>query len=209
MSQKPDSNKTRDAVSLGETMLLFQAEEYGALRHNERFRKFIGGTESNTMMALAKLGLTASWISRLGADEFGYNIRDFIRGQGVDTSGVVFDQEAPTGVFFVEKNAMDETRSLYYRTGSAASRMSFQGLDPDGINRMLDLIVSLAKTTGITVLLSSHLLHQVQRICDRVGIMRQGRLVDQGSIKELAQKLGQGREEATLEEIYMRYFQED
>lgn len=83
------------------------------------------------------------------------------------------------------------------------------GLDPDGINRMLDLIVSLAKTTGITVLLSSHLLHQVQRICDRVGIMRQGRLVDQGSIKELAQKLGQGREEATLEEIYMRYFQED
>jgi len=82
------------------------------------------------------------------------------------------------------------------------------GLDPDGINRMLDLIVSLAKNTGITVLLSSHLLHQVQRICDRVGIMRQGRLVDQGPIKELALKLGQGREEATLEEIYMRYFQE-
>ena len=149
MSQKPDSNKTRDAVSLGETMLLFQAEEYGALRHNERFRKFIGGTESNTMMALAKLGLTASWISRLGADEFGYNIRDFIRGQGVDTSGVVFDQEAPTGVFFVEKNAMDETRSLYYRAGSAASRMNFQDLDLDFISqhRILHL-------TGITPVLS-------------------------------------------------------
>jgi len=149
MSRKADSRKKRDAVSLGETMLLFQAEEYGALRHNERFRKFIGGTESNTMMALARLGFAASWIGRLGADEFGCNIRDFIRGQGVDTSRVVFDREAPTGVFFVEKNANDETRSLYYRAGSAAGRMNFKDLDLDFIagHRILHL-------TGITPVLS-------------------------------------------------------
>jgi 2-dehydro-3-deoxygluconokinase len=149
MSQKIESRHERDAVSLGETMLLFQAEEYGALRHNERFRKFIGGTESNTMMALARLGFSASWISRLGADEFGCNIRDFIRGQGVDTSGVIFDREAPTGVFFVEKNANDETRSFYYRAGSAASRMNFKDLDLDFIGRH-----RLLHLTGITPVLS-------------------------------------------------------
>ncbi len=82
------------------------------------------------------------------------------------------------------------------------------GLDPDGINKMLDLILSLVKSKGISVLLSSHLLHQVQRICDRVGIMRRGSLVDTGSLSELAKKLGDGREAAGLEEIYMHYFQE-
>ena len=80
------------------------------------------------------------------------------------------------------------------------------GLDPDGINKMLDLIVSLSKEQGISVLLSSHLLHQVQRICDRVGIMNHGRLMAQGSIEELAK--GKGLEGTGLEEIYMRYFQE-
>jgi ABC-2 type transport system ATP-binding protein len=82
------------------------------------------------------------------------------------------------------------------------------GLDPDGINKMLDLIVGLAREKNISVLLSSHLLHQVQRICDRVGIMRKGSLVDTGSLADLAKKLGDGREEAGLEEIYMHYFQE-
>lgn len=82
------------------------------------------------------------------------------------------------------------------------------GLDPDGINKMLDLIVGLAREKNISVLLSSHLLHQVQRICDRVGIMRKGSLVDTGSLSELAKKMGDGRESAGLEEIYMHYFQE-
>ncbi|MBW1713419.1 MAG: ABC transporter ATP-binding protein [Deltaproteobacteria bacterium] len=83
------------------------------------------------------------------------------------------------------------------------------GLDPDGINKMLDLIVDLSKEQGISVLLSSHLLHQVQRICDRVGIMNKGSLVAVGAIEDLArQKMGDGQEASSLEEIYMRYFQE-
>jgi ABC-2 type transport system ATP-binding protein len=81
------------------------------------------------------------------------------------------------------------------------------GLDPDGITRMLDLIVSLSREQGISVLLSSHQLHQVQRICNRVGIMIRGELVAVGAIDELA-KIKMGDEAASLEEIYMRYFQE-
>jgi ABC-2 type transport system ATP-binding protein len=83
------------------------------------------------------------------------------------------------------------------------------GLDPDGTNRMLDLVQSLSRQKNITVFLSSHLLDQVQRICDRVGIMIKGRLVAAGPIKELARdKLGIDREQYTLEEIYMKYFKE-
>lgn len=83
------------------------------------------------------------------------------------------------------------------------------GLDPDGTNRMLDLIQSLSREKNITIFLSSHLLDQVQRICDRVGIMINGNLVAMGPIDELAkQKLGVDQEAYTLEEIYMKYFKE-
>jgi ABC-2 type transport system ATP-binding protein len=83
------------------------------------------------------------------------------------------------------------------------------GLDPDGTNRMLDLIHSLSREKNITIFLSSHLLDQVQRICDRVGIMIKGDLVAVGPIEELAKKkLGVGKEHSTLEEIYMKYFKE-
>jgi ABC-2 type transport system ATP-binding protein len=83
------------------------------------------------------------------------------------------------------------------------------GLDPDGTQRMLDFIIGLGREKGITVFFSSHLLDQVQRISDRVGIMLKGRLVAAGPIAELAkQKLGVDQERYTLEEIYMRYFRE-
>ena len=84
------------------------------------------------------------------------------------------------------------------------------GLDPDGTNRMLDLIQGLSRQRGITIFFSSHLLDQVQRISDRVGIMIKGNLVAVGPIEQLArQKLGVGENEAyTLEEIYMKYFKE-
>jgi len=83
------------------------------------------------------------------------------------------------------------------------------GLDPDGTRRMLEMIQSLSRERGITVFFSSHQLDQVQRICDRVGIMLQGSLVGVGPLDALAkQKLGVDQAQYTLEEIYLRYFRE-
>jgi ABC-2 type transport system ATP-binding protein len=84
------------------------------------------------------------------------------------------------------------------------------GLDPDGTQKMLDFIRDLSRQKGITVFFSSHLMDQVQRISDRVGIMLKGNLVAVGPIEELAkQKVGIDQERYTLEEIYLRYFRED
>ncbi len=58
------------------------------------------------------------------------------------------------------------------------------GVDPAGSREFRDLILDL-KGRGITVLLSSHLLEQVQEICDRVGILADGVLVREGPLKEL------------------------
>lgn len=83
------------------------------------------------------------------------------------------------------------------------------GLDPDGALRIIELIHSLNRERKITVLLSSHNLHQVQKISHRVGIMAKGKLVALGSIDELArEKFGVEEEKRALEEIYMKYFQE-
>jgi ABC-2 type transport system ATP-binding protein len=63
------------------------------------------------------------------------------------------------------------------------------GLDPEGIEEMLQLITELSKKDGRTVLISSHLLYQVQRICDRVGIFVKGRLLAAGPIESLGEKV--------------------
>lgn len=63
------------------------------------------------------------------------------------------------------------------------------GIDPKGINDFLALIRDLSKNKGITVLLSSHILHQIEKICDRVGILVNGKLRALGNINDLATEL--------------------
>jgi ABC-2 type transport system ATP-binding protein len=58
------------------------------------------------------------------------------------------------------------------------------GVDPRGSAEIRDLIVA-CKSRGITVLLCSHLLGQVQEICDRIGILNHGALVREGKLEEL------------------------
>jgi ABC-2 type transport system ATP-binding protein len=61
-----------------------------------------------------------------------------------------------------------------------------EGLDPEGIHEMRELIKQLNRDHGLTVLLSSHLLAEVQQLCDRVAILNQGNLVFTGRWTELA-----------------------
>lgn len=63
------------------------------------------------------------------------------------------------------------------------------GIDPSGIHEILQLISRLAAEEGVTVLISSHLLHQVQQICHRVGIFVRGELIAQGTVDELSRQL--------------------
>ncbi len=66
------------------------------------------------------------------------------------------------------------------------------GLDPEAVNQLLDLILAMTKEEHLTVLLSSHQLQQVQRICSRVGIFVKGKMIAEGSIAQLAEQLAGG-----------------
>jgi ABC-2 type transport system ATP-binding protein len=61
------------------------------------------------------------------------------------------------------------------------------GLDPQGINQLLDLIAGLPGM-GTTVLLSSHQLYQVQRVCHSIGILSRGKMVIEGPIEQLGRE---------------------
>jgi ABC-2 type transport system ATP-binding protein len=69
-------------------------------------------------------------------------------------------------------------------------------IDPEGVAEILDMIRTLAVDKGVTVLLSSHLLNQVQAVCDRVAIFVSGSIVAQGRPHELAaQQVGHAKVE--------------
>lgn len=63
------------------------------------------------------------------------------------------------------------------------------GIDPEGVRELLALIRELSRNEGLTVLLSSHHLHQVQQICDRVGLFVRGKLIASGDIETLSREL--------------------
>jgi 2-dehydro-3-deoxygluconokinase len=138
-----------DVVTFGETMVLFTPQTPGPLRFSSSFQKSLGGAESNVAVALARLGHQVSWASRLGNDEFGLYIRNFLRGEGVDTSNVIFDDSYQTAVFFKEPRPARESAVYYYRKNSAANRLIPQDIKEEWIAS-----AKFLHLTGITPALS-------------------------------------------------------
>lgn len=75
------------------------------------------------------------------------------------------------------------------------------GLDPDGAVRILELITQLSRERGLTVLLCSHLLHQVQQMCRRIGIIVKGKLIVQGEVDKLGAAILKERQWNFLVEV--------
>ena len=74
------------------------------------------------------------------------------------------------------------------------------GLDPVGMREMRELILRL-KEEGKTIFLSSHLLSEVEQVCDHIGIIKEGRLVTQGRVDDLTSEMG-------LEKLFLRAIEE-
>jgi 2-dehydro-3-deoxygluconokinase len=119
-----------EVVTLGEVMVLLWPAGMDSLEEAALFERSFGGAEANVAIALARLGHRARWISRLGDDAFGRYVRRRLEQEGVQVDAAV-DTQAPTAVFFKERVRIGPRRVLYYRRGSAASRMSADDLSPD------------------------------------------------------------------------------
>ena len=74
------------------------------------------------------------------------------------------------------------------------------GLDPIGIQEIRNLLLSLSKEHGITILISSHILSEISQIADKIGVIKNGEMIKQISMKEIT------RENIDLEEYFMSHF---
>ena len=74
------------------------------------------------------------------------------------------------------------------------------GLDPIGIQEIRNLFLALSKDHGITKLISSHILSEISQIADKIGFIKNGKIVEQVSMKEIR------RENIDLEEYFMSHF---
>jgi ABC-2 type transport system ATP-binding protein len=62
------------------------------------------------------------------------------------------------------------------------------GLDPEGIHEMRETILRLHRELGLTILLSSHFLSEVEQLCTRIAVLNQGRMVFEGSLADTKQR---------------------
>ena len=74
------------------------------------------------------------------------------------------------------------------------------GLDPVGIQEIRNLLLSLSKEYGITILISSHILSEISQIADKIGVIKNGSMIEQVYMKDLI------KENIDLEEYFMSHF---
>jgi 2-dehydro-3-deoxygluconokinase len=136
-----------DVLCLGETMAMFVPAEPGPPAEVTTWHRTVGGAESNVACHVAALGSRSAWVSAVGDDALGTAVVSAVASFGVDVSGVVVDQDRPTGLYVKERDASGSP-VRYYRRGSAASGMGPALLDT------LPLDARVVHTSGITPALS-------------------------------------------------------
>lgn len=146
-------------VTIGETMALLTAPHKG-LHSGSCLPVGIGGAESNVAIGLARLGVSSTWISRLGADSFGALISRELRAEGVRVIAKN-DPTAPTGMMVKEHRGGTPWRVRYYRSNSAAAQLTPADLDETAIAE-----AGVLHLTGITPALGPGPLLTVQRAID-------------------------------------------
>jgi 2-dehydro-3-deoxygluconokinase len=139
-----------DVTSFGETMLRLSVPPGHRLEEARQFEIHPGGAESNVCAALASLGRSVGWVSKLPQGQLGSLVVRRLRAAGIDTSRVAYAADARLGTYYVEFAVPPRaTQVTYDRAGSAASRLSSTDID---WNYLLDTRV--LHLTGITPALS-------------------------------------------------------
>jgi len=119
----------RPVVLLGEALVALVATEPGPLASAPSFAPHVVGAESNVAIALARLGVPATFIGRTGDDAFGQAVRRALRADGVDVGHLGVDPERPTGLLVRDRRAYGAGEVAYYRTGSAGAGLAVADVD--------------------------------------------------------------------------------
>lgn len=117
-----------EILALGEAMVEFNQSS----KDEPNYLQGFGGDTSNFCIAASRQGARTGFVSAVGEDHFGRLLIDLWQREGVDTSAVRIDGQAPTGVYFVSHGSGGHQFD-YLRAGSAASRYAPRDLPLDAI----------------------------------------------------------------------------
>jgi 2-dehydro-3-deoxygluconokinase len=111
-----------DAITFGEAMVRLSPPAFRRLEQARSLEVHVGGAELNTAVALARLGRSTAWVSRLTRNPLGRLVANHAREAGVATDHVVWTDEDRVGLYFLEFGAAPRASGvLYDRKESAAA----------------------------------------------------------------------------------------
>ena len=105
-----------DVLAIGRAGVDLYSLDYGKpIEKVRRFAKYVGGSPANTVVGGTRLGLRCALVSRVGDDELGTFVRDFLAGEGVDVSHLRKDKRRKTGIVFAEISPGRDGKFVFYR----------------------------------------------------------------------------------------------
>jgi len=140
----------------------------GAMIETPRYPAYLTGRDTLKMLALesgAKNADIDGWLERVGI------------AHAAD--------RATTGYSVGMKQRLGLAAAFFTKPELVILDEPTSGMDPAGIQEIRALIVDLAKREGVTVILASHQLDEVKRVCERVAILSKGKVVAEGGVAEL------------------------
>lgn len=143
-----------DILALGEPLMELVRQPRDAQPSSpgeHRYRSGVGGDALNVLVAAVRQGARAGLISAVGEDDFGGDILEFCRAEGIETGYVHTDPNHPTGFIFIDPDPVAR-RFRYVRAGSAASRFTQHYLPSDQIRAAKALHI-----TGVTLAISTQM----------------------------------------------------
>jgi 2-dehydro-3-deoxygluconokinase len=146
-------------LTFGETMAVVIADQPGHLASARSFGLAIGGAESNVAMAVARLGVPAAWVGRVGTDASGELVEQRVAAAGVRVTAV--RDRSFTGIMVRHRPVGASIHVDYHRAGSAGSRLC-----PDDVSEDLVRKSGVVHVTGITPALSESARATVQHAID-------------------------------------------
>jgi fructokinase len=123
-----------DVVTFGELLIDFVSTESGvSLVEAPAFVKAAGGAPANVAVGLARLGVSSGFMGKVGNDDFGHFLAQTLAGNAVDTSALLFSDEARTALAFVSLRGDGERDFMFYRHPSADMLIRPEEIDHDYI----------------------------------------------------------------------------
>ena len=193
----------KEEILSGINLQIAEGEIYGFLGPN--------GAGKTTLM---KCMLTLSTITSGSIEIFGKNLQEH-REEILSQIGSIIESDiiralSMVGLKNTTKKVKEFSLGMRQRLGLARAFLTkpkllildepINGLDPIGIQEIRNLLLSLSKEHGITILISSHILSEISQIADKIGFIKNGEIVEQVSMKEIR------RENIDLEEYFMSHF---